>query len=77
MRDAQTRPPIAGTYFKGLPIKLFCFLPVLAKTNVLNLGIAENGFVKTEKSWGEQVIKNSVHVTPNVAMKPCSYVIRI
>ena len=43
----------------------------LQTTNVLCLGKAKNGFVKTEKSGGKQVIKNVFHVTTNVAMKPC------
>jgi hypothetical protein len=34
------------------------------------LGIAENGFEKTEKSEGKQTIKNTFHFTTNVAMKP-------
>ena len=39
--------------------------------------IAKNGFVKTEKSGGKQVIKNGFHIITNVAMKPCPYIIRI
>ena len=39
--------------------------------------IAQNGFPKAEKSGGEQVIKNGFHVTTNVPMKPCPYIIRI
>jgi hypothetical protein len=44
---------------------------------MLRLGKAENGFEKTEKSGGKQVIKNGFHVTTNVAMKLCLYIIGI
>jgi hypothetical protein len=41
------------------------------------LGIAENGFEKTEKSEGKQTIKNRFYFVTNVPMKPCLYIIRI
>ena len=44
---------------------------------MLRLGKAKNGFEKTEKSGGKQVIKNSFHFTTNVPMKPCPNVTMI
>jgi hypothetical protein len=42
--------PQAGTIFqRALAIKLICFCLYFVKTNVLNLGIAKNGFEKAKK----------------------------
>jgi hypothetical protein len=49
-------------------LAFLCFACTLQNINMLRLGKAENGFEKTEKSGGEQVIKNVFHVTTNVAM---------
>jgi len=57
--------------------KLFCFLLALSKNKCAFLGIAKNGFVKTEKRGGKQVIKNRFHFYINVPMKPCLYIIAI
>jgi hypothetical protein len=47
------------------------------KNKCAKLGIAKNGFIKTEKSGGKQIIKNTFHFTTNVTMKPCSNVTMI
>jgi hypothetical protein len=49
----------------------------LLKNKCAKLGIAKNGFSKTEKSGGKQTIKNGFYFYTNVPMEPCPNVTMI